>query len=141
MAETIKKERQKRIPFGTKTSKLELAIKDPAYHYRYFNDSPGRIQRALDAGYTFVEPEEVGKDPREGREENKVAIYAGTQTDGVTPLYSYLMKIPMEFYLEDDAVKNLNLDSIDAAIKGGKIDQTAGDNRYIPKEGISIKTK
>lgn len=137
---TVKTERQrqKRRPFGVPVSKLSVNELIEGYHLRWINDEPGRIANAQDSGYLFVEPSEVG---RESREDNKVKELVGVQRDEKTPMFAYLMKIPMEFYLEDRQLLNEQLDEIDNAIRGGKIDRQAGDGRYVPEGGISYKTK
>jgi hypothetical protein len=137
---TVKTERQrqKRRPFGVPVSKLSVNGLIEGYHLRWINDEPGRISNAQDSGYSFVEPSEVG---RESREDNKVKELVGVQRDEKTPMFAYLMKIPMEFYLEDRALMNEQLDEIDNAIRGGKIDRQVGDGRYVPEGGISYKTK
>lgn len=141
MSETDKKEvkqtRQKRVPFGTKALKLSVNKEVEGYHLHWFNDEPGRIYKAEMAGYTFVTPEEVGLEARDG---NQVKVYSGLQKDRITPMYSYLMKIPLEFYEEDNKAKGQVQDTIDAAIRGGTLEQRAGDGRYIPKSGIKYST-
>jgi hypothetical protein len=134
---TETKQRNKRKAFGQPRSKLTIDKQDPAFHYRWILDAPGRLQEALEGDYTFVEPKEVGRD---ANGENKVFVKGTTNADGSVQL-QYLMKIPREFYEEDQAVAQAYLDDIDAAIKGGRINQTAGDKRYVPDNGISIKTK
>jgi hypothetical protein len=131
------KQRNKRKPFGVPRSKLTIAKQDPAFHYRWILDAPGRLQEAIEGDYTFVTPEEVG---REDTKENKVYVRGGSNVDG-SEQRQYLMKIPREFHEEDSKVSQAYLDEIDAAIKGGKVNQTLGDNRYVPENGISIKRK
>lgn len=126
----------KRVPFGTPRTRLSLNTQLEGFHYRWINDLPGRLSQAQEGGYSFVEPSEVGKEPTEN---NRVFELVGLQKDGVNPLHAYLMKIPQEWYLEDDKVKQSQLDEIDTAIKGGKADSGLKDNRYIPTAGISIK--
>lgn len=137
---TVNKEvrtREKRRPFGVPVSRLSVFKEIPGYHLRWVNDEPGRIALAMESGYTFVSPEEVGRAGDDG----KVKEQAGTQRDGSTPLFMYLMKIAQEFYEEDRDSLNSQIDKIDEAIRGGKLDRQAGDGRYVPEGGISYKTK
>ena len=129
---------QKRRPFGVRQQRLSVNQDLPGYHLRWIVDEPGRIEAAQESGYTFVEPAEVGK---VGREDNKVRELSGVQRDDRTPQYQYLMKIPEAFYLEDRAAIEQQNKAIEDAIKGGKVNVEAGDGRYIPKEGISYKSK
>lgn len=132
-----KQTRQKRVPFGTKTLKLGVNKTIEGFHLRYINDEPGRLHRAEMGGYSFVSPEEVGLEVRDGE---RVRMHAGIQADGRTPLYSYLMKIPMEFHEEDVRNNQATQDSIDASIRGGTHEGRAGDGRYIPQSGIKYST-
>lgn len=136
--ETVKqaqKPRQRRQSFSIPTSKLEISQQLEGYHYRWINDEPGRIAKALASGYVFAEPEEVG---READRDNKVSILGGANKDG-SPLQVYLMRIPMEYYLEDQEIAQGRLDELDNAIRGGKLDRAVGDGRYVPDGGISYK--
>ena len=134
--QTDVKVRNKRKPFGVKTSKLAISKQQEGFHYRWVNDEPGRIGQAIEGGYQFVDPNEVAREPRE---DNKTREYAGLKADG-SPMFTYLMKIPQEYYEEDQAVSQGHLDNIDKAIRGGSLDRTPGDNRYIPKQGIKFQT-
>jgi hypothetical protein len=129
------KVRNKRRPFNAPVSKLELAKQLDGWHYRWINDEPGRIARALQGDYVFAEPDEVGFD---ARDDNRCVIHAGTHKDG-SVMYGYLMRVPMEFFLEDKATAQAHLDQIDNAIRGGSVEPIG--NSYIPEGGISIKTK
>lgn len=135
--EVAVKPREKRKPFGGPRSKLQVNHPIDGYHLRWINDEPGRLQAALDGGYNFVEPTEV---KWETNHENKVKVLAGTQKDKITPMYTYLMKLPMEYYLEDKEAYEKTNKQIENAIKGGKLDRTPDDGRYVPREGISYKT-
>lgn len=96
------------------------------FQYRWMNDDwakdPSRIQKAEMAGYK----------PVEGM---KKAI-VGTNDDG-SPIRAICMAIPKEWYEEDKKAKFRELDKVDAAIKGGTLEQQANDKRYIP-DGIKI---
>jgi hypothetical protein len=131
----VPKARAKRKPFGAPRTKLDVVPID-GFHQRWINDEPGRIQQAQDSGYTFVTPQESN---REATQDNKVKVLAGRQRDDITPMYTYLMKIPMEYYLEDKAIYEGRNKQIEDAIRGGKMDRESGDGRYIPREGISLK--
>lgn len=126
--ETKKPGRKERIPFGTPRRRFNSPEGD-GYHYRVFNDNwqkePGRIIRALDAGYEKVEDFEL--------------LPVGTNDDG-SPIKGVLMRIRKEFYEEDQDAKNKKLDETDAQILRGSVEGRVGhDGRYIPKEGIHYK--
>jgi hypothetical protein len=95
------------------------------YHLHWVNDSAGRIQEAQRGGYTFVEPKEV----QAVDDGTQVKRLVGRNEDG-SALYAYLMKIEMDFYHEDQATIQREVDRFDTAIKRGTIDEKSGDNRY-----------
>jgi len=99
--------RRKRVPLGTPQAKLH-AEKRPGYVRYWFNDKPGRIEAARNAGYQFVM--ESG--------DQKRRLNVGTNEAG-QPLEALLMEIPEEFYKEDQALKQVPLDEFEAAINGG----------------------
>jgi hypothetical protein len=116
-----------REPFGEPRLKLQAPARK-GYRRYWFNDEPGRIQRALAAGYSFVKVN--GRNTRNvvGRSKNGSAQVA------------YLMEIPEDWFLQDVRRQQAKVDEIDAAIRGGKLNAergaTAGDERYVPKDGI-----
>ncbi len=123
--ETTTPKRKERIPFGVPRRRLNAPDND-GYHYRVFNDNwrkePGRIQRALDAGYEAVE--------------NFDSLTVGTNEDG-SEIKGVLMRIPEELYKADQKLKQQEVDKVDKAIKTGKLEEQANDKRYIP-QGIKI---
>ena len=54
------RQRRNRGAFNGTRGKLQVGHQIPGYHMYFFNDEPGRIQAALDAGWEFVSPDEVG---------------------------------------------------------------------------------
>lgn len=120
--------RDKRRPFGSQTQKLAYEQR-AGYHRHWFNDDPGRIHTALEAGYTHV----VNK---EGKNVQRVV--------GVNPaggaLMGFLMEIPEEWFQEDMARGQELVAKMDQAIKSGAVaGQPGQDGRYIPESrGIKI---
>lgn len=104
--------RKKRVPFGVPTQRFNCPD-DPNFHHRVFNDNwkkePGRIQRAREAGYEMVD------DPASGST-------VSTNDDG-SEVKGVLMRIPKKLYDQDQAVKNRELDKIEAQIHKGKFDK------------------
>lgn len=119
--------RRARKPFGTPEAKLSWPPR-PGYKRRVFNDEPGRIARALEAGYEHVL--ENGK---------PICRTVGSAERG-GGLTGYLMEIPEEWYDEDFAKKQEALDETDAAIYRGayKDEEARGDHRYVPSTGIKV---
>lgn len=127
--------RNKRVPFGVPQTKLSVNNTIDGFHLHWVNDENSRLFQAEQGGYQFVDPSEVGV---AGERESRVKVLVGSNADG-SPMFAYLMKIPMEYYLEDQQILQGQLDQIDKAIRSGKFDEKAGDARYVPKEGISYK--
>lgn len=100
-----------------------------------FNDSPGRIQAAIDSGYEFVSPDEVGGTMENVTSRNtdlgdKVRFLVGT--DGNDPVYAYVLKIKEEWWKDDQADLQKRNDATDAAIRSGKLtkDGMSSDGFY-----------
>lgn len=136
--------RRRRVPMGTPEQKLSVpqAQDDPDNVYRWVNNHPGRLQKALNGGYEFVEDAtlEVGTGSISGNAEHnsRVSRLVGKDDKG-EPLYAFLMKIKREWYEEDQATKQAAIDEVDDAIRNGNFAEKDGDARYIPREGINIK--
>lgn len=127
--------KKKRVPFGALRSKLTVLYQIPGYHLHWINDTPGRIHEAQQGDYEFVSPKEVGFDEAE----TKVKRLVGKNDDG-SALYAYLMKIRQDWYDEDQKTYQAYLDDMDNQIRNGRLNEKAGDKRYVPREGISMKT-
>jgi hypothetical protein len=105
-----------RIPFSAPT--LKLAVPEiPGFHLHWFIGSPSRIQRAIQAGYEFVDPSEVqvnnhllGSNPlTSGNTDlgSRVSIVAGGEDIGADGQATrlYLMKIKEEWWQQDQAAQ------------------------------------
>ena len=133
--------------FNATQAKLTVNKQIPGYHLHIFNDEPGRIQTAIDGGWEFVTPDEVGgvKDSvTSGNTDlgDKVRFLVGTSEKG-DGLYAYLMKIKEEWWEEDQAEIQKRNDRVDDAIRSGVnvASGTSAEGFYTPKGGISYKTK
>lgn len=140
------RERVRNVFNGTQ-AKLTVNNQIPGYHMHIFNDEPGRIQTAIDGGWEFVTPDEVGgvKDSvTSGNTDlgDKVRFLVGTSEKG-DGLYAYLMKIKQEWWEEDQAEIQKRNDRVDDAIRGGVnvASGTSAEGFYTPKGGINYKTK
>jgi len=90
--------------------------KREGYHRHVFNDDKktNRIQRALDAGYTFVTDDVDGRDPRAG---DASRIGKNTSQHVGDGMMGFLMEIPMDLYEEDQRSKQSVIDAREAQIK------------------------
>lgn len=131
--------RRERTPFSASRKRLEVRYVDKdfekKFHAHWFNDQDGRPERALDAGYEFVTPEEViGVGNREVHSGNtdlnsKVSRVVG-RAEGNIPIRAYLMKLPLELYNEDQAKKQEANDLVDRAIRAGRAGGADIRNNY-----------
>ena len=140
------RERVRNVFNGTQ-AKLTINKQIPGYHMHIFNDEPGRIQTAIDGGWEFVTPDEVGgvKDSvTSGNTDlgDKVRFLVGTSEKG-DGLYAYVLKIKQEWWEEDQAEIQKRNDRVDDAIRGGVnvASGTSAEGFYTPKGGINYKTK
>ncbi len=103
--------RQNRKPFGSTDQKLAWPLR-PGYHNHWFNDDPGRIYQAKEAGYDHVQ------DHRGVPVSRVVGVAQGGE-----PLLAYLMEIPQEWWEEDMANHQKIVDEKMSAIKRGHVSQ------------------
>lgn len=139
-------ERVRNVFNGTK-AKLTVGRQIPGFHLHIFNDEPGRIQTALEGGWEFVHPDEVGGVGERVTSVNtdlgdKVRFLVGTGDNG-DGAYAYLLKIKQEWYDEDQAALQERNDLVDSAIRNGTNakDGTSSDGFYTPREGIKYQTR
>lgn len=137
---------RKRNVFNGTEGKLTIQHKIEGFHLHIFNDSPGRVQQAIDGGYTFVEPAEIGgvKDNVVSRNTDlgdKVRFLVGRDDTG-NALYAYLMKIKQEWYEEDQNILQDKNNLVDDAIRNGASpkDGRSQEGFYAPKGGITYKS-
>lgn len=105
--------RVRRSPLQNK-GKLTVANKDPDYEYRFVNDVGDRVQELMEQGYEPVLKSEtkVGSKRVEG----------GTTEGSVRTINSgeskvVLMKQRKEFYEEDQAIKQGEIDKLEQSTK------------------------
>ena len=119
-----------RRPFGTWDQKLNYPSRE-GFHRHWFNDEPGRIIRAREAGYEQVHDEE-------GR---PVCTVVGIGRGGQA-LVAYLMELPLQFYQEDMAAQETVVHDLLAQIGRGEFAKPPGADgslRYAGSERGDIK--
>jgi hypothetical protein len=133
--------RKRRNVFNGTEAKISVRTQIDGYHLHVFTDTGGRIQEAMDSGYEFVRPDEVGGVSenvvsRNGDLGERIRYLVNPRAEG-TEQYGYLMKIRQEWYEEDQAELQAKNNLIDASIRKGKI---TGDNPsfYTPRDGIKL---
>lgn len=116
---------RKRIPLSVPQRKLEVPD-IVGYYCRWFKGTPSRLAQAERAGFEYVTPEEVelnnvslgGDASKDGNTDlgSRVSVVEGSETEGGQAIRMYLMKQPIEFKREDDAVLEQRNDGIAAAL-------------------------
>jgi len=134
--------RKRRNVFNGTEAKLGVRQQIDGYHLHIFTDNGSRIQEALDNGYEFVRPDEIGGVSenvvsRNGDLGDRIRYLVNPRAEG-TEQYGYLMKQRQEWYEEDQRALQTRNNQIDSAIKRGKI---TGENPgfYVPQGGITMK--
>ena len=104
MANTNRPNRKaKRIPVSGSRDILTVEGKDPNFKYSWVNDTDNMLARFQRGGYQFVDHAvEVGQSVADSSEGTS-SIVSKDVGKGVT---AYLMRIPMEFYEEDQRNKH-----------------------------------
>lgn len=114
--------RENRKPFGSMTQKLYWP-KRPGYYRHWFNDLPGRIQAATEAGYTYV---------KEAETRRPVSRVVGKTSDG-QGFRAYLMEIPEDWFREDmQRVEQETASRIDPIRRGKSKELDAAGPNYVP---------
>lgn len=139
-AEQVRTERRRKpgavnangIKLGVDESKLDRKN----YHYRFVNDTPGRVQSLVAQDYDPA-PEMGAK--ADGNNLGSVNTAQAGVADG-KPFNAVLMRKPIKMHEEDQREKQRPLDEIDAAIRRGDVskqnNQLNGAGVYTP--GVNI---
>jgi hypothetical protein len=143
----------KRIPWNSPTSKLGVT-EIPGYRLYWFRGDANRIARAQQAGWEFVEQREVKMletgmgNPLGGEFSadmgSRVSIVSGNggEAEGQAGRL-ILMKIKLDWYLEEQQVKEQRNEKVAEAIRGGLLGQEKdkgadAQRRYLDKDRTSI---
>ncbi len=105
---------KKRVPVGANRNLMTLDNMDPAYQYRWVNDSPGRIMRFTQGGYEHVVHDvNVG----ERRADSSSGVSSVVVKDVGKGTQAYLMRIKKEYYEEDKKAKAAALNSAEESMQ------------------------
>lgn len=105
-----------RKPFGNQEQKLAYPNRE-GFHRHWFNDEPGRIMRAREAGYEQVEDED-------GR---PVSTVVGIGRGGQA-LVAFLMEIPQQWFEEDMAAQETTVHGLMTQIGRGEHAKPTGQD-------------
>jgi len=133
--------RKRRNVFNGTEAKLGVRSQIPGYHLHIFTDVGSRVQEAIDSGYEFVTPTEIGGVSenvvsRNGDLGERIRYLVNPRAEG-TEQFGYLMKVRQEWFEEDQAELQAKNNRIDSAIRKGKM---GGDSPqfYVPYGGIKL---
>jgi hypothetical protein len=121
-------------PMNSAVLKLEVPQRD-GYHRHWFRGTPERISRARQAGYRFVEAEDLGDDAVNSFDlagdsdsagstdmGSRVSVISGDDIAGNgQPSRLYLMECPLEYYEAGQKVLADRNEGVASALRGGKI--------------------
>lgn len=121
---------------------LHVKTKAPerdGYYRRWIADRPGRLEEAQAAGYSYViDPRaEIGERPddisKQTGLDSRVSMRVGTHQDN-TPMTAYLMEMPLEWWQENQQIKESHLKAKEASAKSNTEGWSPQDqqHQYIP---------
>ena len=117
--------RVRRTPINGTRNVLTVSNTDPDFHYRVVNDTGDRVARFQELGYEVVtDPKHMIGDRRVATATSEGSPRTAMVGSGVTGV---LMKIRKEWYIEDQAAKQADIDETERAMKGEAL---AGEGRY-----------
>jgi len=131
----MSKTHRERVPFSAQRKRLQIDEKFDGFVTRWFNEQDDRIERALAAGYEFVDRDSVkqvgDKDISNGNTDmnSKVSRVVG-RTANNQPIRAFLMKIRKDWYEADQAKKEETNRLVDDAIRAGKVGGADIKNQY-----------
>lgn len=135
---------RKRNTFNGTEGKLSIEHNlGKEWHLHILNDTPGRIQAALDGGYEFVTPDELKSVKTNVTSRNtdvgdKVRFLVNPSAKEGEQ-FGYLMKIKQEWFEEDQQALQEKNNQIDEAIRSGRNLKGSSEGFYTPNNGISYK--
>jgi hypothetical protein len=128
-------------PMNSTSLRLEVPERD-GYHRHWFRGNAERIARAQQAGYRFVDPEDVGNsiynidlagDSKSGGSTDlgtRVSVISGDDVDrDGQPGRLYLMEVPNDLYEVSKRMLEERNDSVAEALRGGMVGSEHDANR------------
>lgn len=103
--------RPRRTPL-TMRNKLTVKNVDPNYQYRIVNDVEDRVELFKERGYEIVTDAQVG----DSRVDRPSSLGSTTEISVGQNVKAVVMRIPKEWYQEDQAVKQAQIDALEASM-------------------------
>jgi hypothetical protein len=141
-SDEIKAQRRRRTDnLGAKQNLGVTAPLDPAYEYRWVNDTGVRVHQKTqqddwdivrqDGGIVKEDASDLG---------SAVSVVVGGKADG-SPMRAYLCRKPKESAAEDRAAKEARRREVDEQIRGGAVSgpgAATGPQFYVPGTGRNV---
>jgi len=128
------KGRRERVPFSANRKKLDVVYVDPEFHKKWhphwFNDERGRIELAKRAGYVFVHPDEIVGGDTSTTARGRVTRIATGRVDGNPEVKCHLMKLDLDLYKQDQAMKEERNALVDRTVRSGNAGGADVENKY-----------
>ncbi len=109
-----------RVPIGTNRDVTAVRTTPDGYTDRWVNDKPSRIERFKQAGYEHVESAQVGDVGVEGTHSEN-GVVSRDMGKGET---AYLMRQRQDYFDEDQATKQRDIDKTVQSLRRDKIKST-----------------
>jgi len=119
--------RPKRTPLAAR-NRLAIKNKEDGFVYRIVNDTDDRVEFLKEQGYELCTKEQIGA-VGDKRVDNTASLGSVAHFSVGQGTKAVVMRIPQDWYQEDQAVKQQDVDAIEATMKQEA--KNAGD--YIPK--------
>lgn len=117
--------RVRRTPINGRRNVLTVAGKDPNFEYRFVNDTGDRVASYVEDGWETVDAKDVRiGDKRIGAPSEQGSIAEASVGLGDTAI---LMRIPKEYYEEDQAAKQAYVNRTEEAMRERALDGTYGE--------------
>jgi len=104
--------RARRTPI-TVRNKLDVKDRDPNYHYRIVNVKEDRVEQFIEQGYEIVRATPVGDKqvdaPSSLGSASEISVGGGMK--------AIVMRTPKEYFIEDQATKQTQIDALEATMK------------------------
>jgi len=110
--------RPKRTPLSSR-NRLSVRNKEAGFTYRIFNDEDDRISRAQEAGWEFCPTESVGA-VGDKRVDNTSSLGSVSHFSVGKGTKAVLMRIPEDWYKEDKAVEQRELDEVENTMQNDR---------------------
>lgn len=116
--------RPTRTPLNSR-QRLSVRNREAGYVYRIVNanleDDPDRVARFMEAGYELV-PKDKGGSVGDAKVDNPTSLGSASEISVGQGTKAVLMRIREDWYKEDQAAKQREIDEIERTMKQGKAD-------------------